>query len=923
MKYTSKKRLMAALLAMTMLFGAADSAAFALQTEDSAAFAVTEAQEETAPSSELPAEEAAAEQRDGQSAELSDGAEQITVTDDEAGESPAQTNSGAAAFASKNLPQMVQDGTLAVTEAEGVSIQNLDAQKGLLVSGSSDALAQTTFAFAEPFAFGSDLVGRLDIDAMAKQRQNLTLSLYLDEETEPAAQIRLVKQKRSGRWFTKVQATSLYEKKLTGTHQVSFRVTADEPTKKVQVLLRSLTLIKSTIPVVYLNIDEAQGTVDAMNSDPNHDTECYGSMTVEVPDGYSCEYADAEGRADNITTQTYPMEYIRGRGNSTWGADKKPYKIKLDKKADLFHMGANKHWVLLADYYDPSHLRNKGTYWLGQQLGMEFTPQCVYVDVIMNGTDYGSYLLCEQVRVGASRVEIDELGGNKKSMQVTEGEELTGGYLLGMSPYEEDEGYTFKTVRDQSFEIESPDFEDYDPAYQAGVDAQIKYISDYMQATENAIYAEDGTYEGKHYSDYMDLASAVDYYWVQEVSINGDAFGSPSTYLYKKRSGKLFWGPLWDFDYVAWGNNEYNLDSSNYQGWSQRESTWFAKLMRRPEFVDLLIKRWPAIRDKLEELSRDGGQLDRYAAEMLDSQEYNKVLHGANYEEEYSDKTFADDVAQLKGWIRMRTAWIDRNVSKLRVKTKTITFLRGSKVVDKRTVVKGDMLDAFPREPTRKGYDFRGWFTAKGERLTVHTPIRRNIKVKAKWIKKSKVKPITKIILGYSHHLEVYDEEDRYETKFSIPYKIRGGSGLHAGLVWRSSNPKVATVDSEGVVTVHGVGRANITLSREDGKVSAKCRLKVISYLEEFPSIEDFTIKQSRITMKAGSKRILNPTIEPRYVMDPDIEWISIHEDVAIAVAFGNKAMLYADQPGDTTLVAIAQGDNGRIIRSVNIHVTR
>ena len=36
---------------------------------------------------------------------------------------------------------------------------------------------------------------------------------------------------------------------------------------------------------------------------------------------------------------------IKGRGNSTWRNPKKPYKIKLDEEADIFGLGANKHWV--------------------------------------------------------------------------------------------------------------------------------------------------------------------------------------------------------------------------------------------------------------------------------------------------------------------------------------------------------------------------------------------------------------------------------------------------------------------------------------------------------------------------------------------------------------------------------------------------
>ena len=44
---------------------------------------------------------------------------------------------------------------------------------------------------------------------------------------------------------------------------------------------------------------------------------------------------------------------------------------------------------------------------------------------------------------------------------------------------------------------------------------------------------------------------------VQGASSNGDAFINGSTYLYKKRGGKLCWGPLWDFDYVAWWATDF------------------------------------------------------------------------------------------------------------------------------------------------------------------------------------------------------------------------------------------------------------------------------------------------------------------------------------------------------------------------------
>ena len=55
------------------------------------------------------------------------------------------------------------------------------------------------------------------------------------------------------------------------------------------------------------------------------------------------------------TVNAGKLKQIKGRGNSTWKGAKKPYQIKLDKKADLLSSGdaanSNKTWVLLANYF--------------------------------------------------------------------------------------------------------------------------------------------------------------------------------------------------------------------------------------------------------------------------------------------------------------------------------------------------------------------------------------------------------------------------------------------------------------------------------------------------------------------------------------------------------------------------------------------
>ena len=81
-------------------------------------------------------------------------------------------------------------------------------------------------------------------------------------------------------------------------------------------------------------------------------------------------------------------------------------------------------------------------------------------------------------------------------------------------------------------------------------------MESYLQQTEDAIYGEDfRNSEGTSVGDLMDLESAAKYWWVQEFTNNDDAFVTSSSYLYKERDGKLYWGPLWDFDKAFYPDN--------------------------------------------------------------------------------------------------------------------------------------------------------------------------------------------------------------------------------------------------------------------------------------------------------------------------------------------------------------------------------
>ena len=128
---------------------------------------------------------------------------------------------------------------------------------------------------------------------------------------------------------------------------------------------------------------------------------------------------------------------IKGRGNTTWGMPKKPYRIKLDEKTDLFGSPGDKDWILLANYSDKTLLRNIMAMEISRVCGMSWTPRMLSVEVYLNGKYIGVYTFCDHKEVAKDRVNIE----------VASETELEGGYYLELEEAM-DEPVCFKTVWD-------------------------------------------------------------------------------------------------------------------------------------------------------------------------------------------------------------------------------------------------------------------------------------------------------------------------------------------------------------------------------------------------------------------------------------------------------------------------------------------
>ena len=584
--------------------------------------------------------------------------------------------------------------------------------------------------------------------------------------------------------------------------------------------------VDNGIPVVYINIDESQGTIEDMLGSYDHSVYCYGTISIDVPEGFS--YSDFED-AELESIEEIGMS-IRGRGNSTWTRTiKRPFKVKLDTKTDILGLGANKHWVLVANALDSSLLKDRITGWLGDQMGFDFTPRGVPVDLVITGETYGthylgSYYLSENVRVDDNRLEIAELDEDDDDPL-----DITGGYLLQNSlQVSQDSLDRFVTSRGAQWATNTPSFDtddeecsleaDEEDAF-AGAElgdayknsAQQEYIQNYIQEFEDVLY-EDGT----AYRELMDVENAAKYWLVNMVSKNQDAYVTSSTYLYKDRDtedgvSKLYWGPLWDFDF-AWN---YNLITTGFS----YGHDWMKPLFYDKEeggFVAELHKQWPEFKELLEKLIEDGGVIDQYYEETRLSAEADyKLYHeGYDYEDE-EEFDYKNEVEKLKTWIRERIDWVDENFDLLDDMVHKVTFIVDGEKYASDYLALDECLTGNEKYPEKSGYTFLGWADEDGNIIDSVTYFTEDITLTAEYIADSEVSHAVDIalrkdsdIIGYNAFFSVY----------AIRYEVIPADAFDKTVEWTSSDESVATVDEEGIVRFYCPGEVTFTAKLKMGK---------------------------------------------------------------------------------------------------------
>ena len=423
-------------------------------------------------------------------------------------------------------------------------------------------------------------------------------------------------------------------------------------------------LTSSNLPIVVLDtynvdipdepkIDGTMGIIfngdNQMNflSDPFN--EFYGQIAIEK-----------RGSSSN----SFPM---KSYGLETRGPDSVNYNVSL------FDWPSDNDWILYAPYTDKAMIRNVLTYDLGRQMG-QYAPRTKLCEVILNGSYIGVYVLMERIKINPGRVNVDPL-----LYSDTLDNHLTGGYIIKIdkttaggviawtSPYTAQAPSTGPIY----YQLHDPDISELHPL-------QLNYIHNYVDNWETVLKSTNFANPQTGFRAFSDELSFIDFMLINELSKNVDGYRI-STFLHKKRfseGGKLFAGPLWDFN-LGWGNANY-CQGGQTSGWeinfnsvcqgngSLMNPFWFNRMLQDTVFANNVNCRWTDLRTSILSDSYLMTYIDSMATILTEPaiRNYNRwpILGVYVWPNNYVGNTYQEEITYMKNWILARTAWMDANM---------------------------------------------------------------------------------------------------------------------------------------------------------------------------------------------------------------------------------------------------------------------
>ncbi len=336
---------------------------------------------------------------------------------------------------------------------------------------------------------------------------------------------------------------------------------------------------------------------------------------------------------------------IRGRGNSTWlWYDKKPYKIKLDRKSPLLGLAEAKDWNLLANYRDVTDIMNTFAFEAARQLSMPHTNHTRYVELFLNGEYQGLYQLTEKIEVDENRIDINPDGGVLLCLDLDDGPSL--------SPSATDNFWS--SIYSLPICVKYPD----EPTT-----SQLQDIRRDFAVLEAAIRDRDFS----ACDSLMDIASFISILQLHEYLYNVEIEAPRSLYIYRDPSGPYTFGPVWDWDagydfdwsdmytghtfFTDYTELIFGTDPYRRIGAAYHPSSFFTTLFGNASFVARYKESWLAAKDSL------------YTACWAECRRYTANLNNGPYRRDaavwpISGKSASGELHKMSLWLQRRLDYL-------------------------------------------------------------------------------------------------------------------------------------------------------------------------------------------------------------------------------------------------------------------------
>ena len=332
---------------------------------------------------------------------------------------------------------------------------------------------------------------------------------------------------------------------------------------------------------------------------------------------------------------------IKGRGNSSWSASKKPYRLKFDEKVKPFGLTKGKSWVLLANSQRGSLMANAIAMKIGQMSGAKYPNHIIPVELYMNGTYMGSYMFTEKVGMANNSVDIDE-------------EE---GYLVELDTYENSDEPIYRTgAYSLPVKVAEPDLDEY---------INEEYAEDRRQAIIlDSRNMQNAVSNGTGLEDVLDIDATARFFLTNDLVLNQEINHPKSTFYHKNESdpnGKIAFGPLWDFD---WGFNYENGSQYCYSGQtssviktSMSAYRFWLDMTNNEVFKKHYYHVWKEFMEN-NSIAELHDYIDSYYNFAKTSFQNNAYEWGSNYGFSESDRDRA------KQWVQERANYIYNNLDR-------------------------------------------------------------------------------------------------------------------------------------------------------------------------------------------------------------------------------------------------------------------